>query len=162
MSVKDNNAYTKAVLGNVTTKTYTVATETANLFTVAGGLVLITGLVGQVTTAITVANTVKLQANPTTGTTQDIFAATDIGTTDTPAGDLIGVTGAPADGPLLGIGCVPLWGTKSVLAAGDAGKGLIIAPGTIDQVTTGTNPDGVIVWYVTWVPLVTGATIVAA
>jgi hypothetical protein len=162
VSILDNNAYTKAVLGNVTTKTYTVAVETGNLFTVATGLVLVTGLVGHVTTAMTVANTVKLQHNPTTGTTQDIFAATDLGTTDTPAGDLIGVSGAPADAPILGIGSVALWGTNSALAAGDAGKGLVVTPGVIQQVTTGAGAQGVIVWYVTWVPLVLGATIVAA
>lgn len=155
-------AFTKAVLGRVTTKAYTpLVVETKTLFTISSGLVLVTAIVGKVTTAITVANTVKLQANPTTGTTQDIFAATDIGTTDTPAGDLIGISGAPGDGPLLGIGCVPLFGTKAALAAGDAGKGLIIAPGTIEQVTA-TGADGGITWVIAWVPLEDGASLVAA
>lgn len=150
------------ILGNVTSKAYSLVTETKTLFTISTGLVLITGLVGKVTTAITVANTVKLQANPTTGTTQNICAATDIGTTDTPAGDLIGFTGAAGDSLVLGIGCVPMWGTAAALAAGDAGKGLVVAPGTIEQVTTGTSPDGAITWFVTWVPIENGAALVAA
>jgi hypothetical protein len=159
--VNEASAFTKAVLGKVVSKAYTpLVVETKTLFTVSG-LVLITSIVGQVTTAITVANTVKLQANPTTGTTQDIFAATDLGTTDTPAGDLIGITGAAADGPLLGIGAVAAWGTKATLAAGDAGKGLFVAAGTIEQVTA-TGADGGITWYLTYVPIADAATIVAA
>jgi hypothetical protein len=163
MSVyNEASAFTKAVLGKSVSKAYTpLVVETKTLFTVAGGLVLVTAIVGKVTTAITVANGVKLQANPTVGTTQDIFASTDLGTTDTPAGDLIGITGAPADGPTLGIGCVSLFGSKATLAAGDAGKGLIIAPGTIEQVTT-TGADGGITWVLTYVALEDGATIVAA
>jgi hypothetical protein len=103
--VNDGDAFRKAVLGNVASKAYSLAVETKTLFTVSG-LVLVTALVGKVTTAITVANTVKLQANPTTGTTQDLCAATDIGTTDTPAGDLLSITGAAAESMILGIGAV--------------------------------------------------------
>ena len=68
-----------------------------SLFTVAGGKVLVTSLVGEVTTAITVANSYKLQHNPTTGTTKDLCAATDIGTTDTPVGSLLGFQGLTGD-----------------------------------------------------------------
>jgi hypothetical protein len=49
--------------------TGTLAATTISLFTVAGGVVAITSLYGEVTTAITGANSYKLQANPTTGTT---------------------------------------------------------------------------------------------
>src|SRR5689334_23260566 len=80
----------------VSTSSYSLAVETKTLFTVTG-MVALTSLVGVVGTAITVANTVKLQANPTTGTTGDLCAATDIGTTDTPAGDLLSITGVAAD-----------------------------------------------------------------
>ncbi len=155
-----NSGIAKAVLGIAVKKTYALVVETKTLFTVSG-LVLITSIVGKVTTAITVANTVKLQANPTVGTTQDIFAATDIGTTDTPAGDLIGVTGAPADGPLLGIGAVQAWGSKATLAAGDAGKGLFVTAGTIEQVTA-TGADGTIDWWLTYVAIEPNASVIAA
>lgn len=159
-ALDDFAALTKSVLGAKVKKAYTpLVVETKTLFTVSG-LVLITAMVGQVTTAITVANTVKVQANPTVGTTQDIFAATDLGTTDTPAGDLIGITGAAADGPLLGIGAVAAWGTKATLAAGDAGKGLFVAAGTIEQVTA-TGADGGITWYLTYVPIEDGAVVAA-
>jgi hypothetical protein len=153
MSVlNDPSAFRKSVLGVVVSKAYTpLVVETKTLFTVSG-LVLVTALVGKVTTAITVANTVKLQANPTTGTTQDLCAATDIGTTDTPAGDLITVAGAPATAPVVGIGAVPMFATAAAI---------VIDAGTIEQVTA-TGADGGITWYLTYVPIVDGATVVAA
>lgn len=145
-------AFTKAVLGKTVSKAYTpLVVETKTLFTVSG-LCLVTSIVGKVTTAITVANTVKLQANPTTGTTQDLCAATDIGTTDTPAGDLITLAGGAATAPVVGIGAVNLM---------SASKGILIDAGTIEQVTA-TGADGGITWYLTYVPYIDGATIVAA
>lgn len=153
MSVyNDAAALTKAVLGKVASKAYSpLVVETKTLFTVSG-LCLVTSIVGKVTTAITVANTIKLQANPTTGTTQDLCAATDLGTTDTPAGDLITIAGAPATAPVVGIGAAPLMATA---------KGILVDAGTIEQVTA-TGADGGITWYLTYVPYVDGATIVAA
>lgn len=149
------------ILGNHVSKSYALVTETKSLFTVSG-LCLITALVGEVTTVITVANTVKLQANPTVGTTQDLFAATDIGTTDTPAGDLITVTGAKLDGPVLGVGTAAMFGQPvTTPTAGSSPVGILINTGTIEQVTTGTSPDGVINWHITYVPITDGASIVA-
>jgi hypothetical protein len=159
--LNSGDAFRSSVLGVHSHKSYALVTETKTLFTVSG-LVLVTALFGNVTTAITVANTVKLIANPTVGTTSDLFAATDIGTTDTPAGDLIGVTGAPGDGPRLGVGAIQLWGSAASLAAGDASCGLVLGAGTVQQVTTGTSPDGVIDWHITYVPIDDGATVVAA
>jgi hypothetical protein len=150
--VNDGDAFRKSVLGNVATKAYTpLVVETKTLFTVSG-LCLITAIVGKVTTAITVANTVKLQANPTTGVTQDLCAATDIGTTDTPAGNLLTVAGAAATAPVNGIGAAPMFATAA---------GILIAAGTIEQVTA-TGADGGITWFVTYVPIESNATIVAA
>lgn len=151
--VNEGDAYTKGILGAKASKAYTpLVVETKTLFTVSG-LCVITSILGVVTTAITVANTVKLQANPTTGTTVDLCAATDIGTTDTPAGNLLTVAGAPATSIVNGIGAVPIF----VTAAGGIG----VAAGTIEQVTA-TGADGGITWYITYVPIVSGATIVAA
>lgn len=137
-------------LGLYASKSYTLAVETATLFTIAGGIVLVTSIVGEVTTAITAANTVKLQANPTTGATKDLCAATDIGTTDTPAGNLLGFQGLTGDSLLTGPGAVPT--IKQPVA---------VATGTIEQVTA-TGADGVIKWHVTWLPLSDGASLVAA
>lgn len=150
--VNEADAYTKSAFGARASKAYTpLVVETKTLFTVSG-LVLVTSIVGIVTTAITVANTVKLQANPTTGTTVDLCAATDIGTTDTPAGNLLTVAGAPGTSIVNGIGAVPVFVTAQAIA---------VAAGTIEQVTA-TGADGGITWYLTYAPLVSGATIVAA
>lgn len=151
--VNEAEAYTKSSLGVGVTKAYSpLAVETKTLFTIAGGPVLITALVGVVTTAITVANTVKLQANPTTGTTQDLCAATDIGTTDTPAGDLITIAGGAATAPVVGIGAVNMF---------SASAGTLVTIGTIEQVTA-TGADGGITWYLRYLPIALGATVVAA
>lgn len=129
----------------VTKATGTLAATTVPLFTIGTGMVVVTSIVGKVTTAITVANSYKLQSNPTTGTTVDICAPTDLGTNDTAAGDLL--TPAGAGGLLRGIG--------------QAGaEGLVVPVGQIEHVSTGT--DGAITWYVTWYPLEDGATLVAA
>ncbi|MFI9200165.1 hypothetical protein [Streptomyces sp. NPDC053048] len=129
------------------------AADTRTIFTVAGGEVMITALWGVVTTAITVANTVKLQANPTTGDTADIVTATDIGTTDTAAGTVLGFLMDPDD--------TAATAPDIVKGGGTALQGLVVTTGDIEQVTTGTTPDGAVTWYCTWVPLTDGATLVA-
>jgi hypothetical protein len=140
-----NQAYGRGVLGvTVSKSTGTLAATTIPLFTVAGGLVAVTSLVGRVTTAITVANSYKLQHNPTAGTTVDLCTATDIGTTDTALGEIL----VAKKGASLAVGAA-----------------LLVAPvvmdtGQIESVSAGT--DGVILWYCTWVPLQDGATLVAA
>lgn len=128
--------------------TGTLAATTIPLFTVSG-LVLMTAIVGEVTTAITVANSYKLQHNPTTGVTGDLCAATDIGTTDTPAGNLLSFQGLAGDSMITGIGKIATLKQPIVLTAG-----------SIESVSAGT--DGVINWIVTYVPLADSATIVAA
>lgn len=129
--------------------TGTLAAETKTLFNVTGGKVLITSIVGEVTTAITVANSYKLQANPTTGTTGDIVAATDIGTTDTPAGTLLGFDGVEASSIQQSPGVVPL-----------LMRPVCVNTGTIEHVSAGT--DGAITWVLTYVPIDDGAAITAA
>lgn len=126
--------------------TGTLAATTVALFTVAGGRVAVTSLFGVVTTSITVANSYKLQINPTTGDTSDIVAATDIGTTDTTAGTVLGFDGAPA--------------SSIVKGAGGLARPLFLPVGQIEHVSAGT--DGAITWYLTYVPYDDGATVVAA
>jgi hypothetical protein len=133
----------------VSKSTGTLAATTVTLFNVTGGKCLITSIVGEVTTAVTVANSYKLQANPTTGVTGDIVAATDIGTTDSPAGTLLGFDGAEASSIQNSPGVVPT-----------LGRPIVINTGTIESVSAGT--DGVIVWTLTYIPLDDGAAITAA
>lgn len=148
----DNNAFRRAILGAgpVTKSTGTLAASTVALFTVATGRVMVTSMFGLVTTSITVANSYKLQFNPTTGDTQDMCAATDIGTTDTAAGSILqfglGTTTAPPK--LISVG----YGTAML--------NTVLTIGQIEHVSAGT--DGVITWHVTWIPLDDGATLVAA
>ena len=160
--VNEAEAFTKSAYGVGVSKAYTpLVVETKTLFTVSG-LVLVTAIVGKVTTAITVANTVKLQANPTTGTASDLCAATDLGTTDTPAGNLLSISGAPTGAIQSGIGAVPAWPVAKVSTDFlGAAKGFYVAAGTIEQVTA-TGADGGITWYLRYVPIEAGATIVAA
>jgi hypothetical protein len=145
------NPFRQAILGSdpISKATGTLAATTVALFTVAGGEVLVTALWGKVTTSITVANSYKLQFNPTTGDTQDMCAATDIGTTDTTAGTLLtfGAQTATAPKKLMSIG----YGEPLVS---------VLTIGQIESVSAGT--DGAITWYATWLPLTTGATLVAA
>ncbi len=139
------------LLGTPVSKAYTpLAVETKTLFTIAGGLCMITSIVGEVTTAITVAGTIKLQANPTTGTTKDLVAATDLGTADAPAGNLISFQGLTGDSLLTGPGAVPT-----------IKQFIVVNTGTIEQVTA-TGADGGITWTLTYVPIANGASIVAA
>jgi hypothetical protein len=157
MGILNNaSAFRNAILGGapVTKSTGTLAATTVALFTVAGGEVLVTALWGKVTTAITVANSYKLQFNPTTGDTGDMCAATDIGTNDSAAGSLLTFSLATTTAP-------------RKLIAGSASAGgyaeplvTVLTIGQIESVSAGT--DGVISWYCTWVPLTDGATLVAA
>jgi hypothetical protein len=124
--------------------TGTLAATTIPLFTIAGGLVMVTSLVGRVTTAITVANSYKLQHNPTAGTTDDLCTAADLGTTDTAVGEIL----------------VAKKGTAIAVGAADQVVNVVMDTGQIESVSAGT--DGVILWQLTYIPIDTGASIVAA
>lgn len=140
-------AFRKAVLGEVTSKSITVSgAATQAAFTIAGGLVAITSIVGRVTTAITVAGTTKLVANPTAGTSVDLCTATDLGTTDTVVGEILVIE----KGSAIALGA----DTFSL-------NPLLVETGQI-EVVTATGGDGTVKWYVTWVPIDEGATLVAA
>lgn len=140
-----NRGFAQGIIGNVVSKsTGTLAATTIPLFTIAGGLVAVTAIVGRVTTAITVANSYKLQHNPTAGTNSDLCTATDIGTTDTAVGEIL----VAKKGSSLAVGAAVI--TAPVL----------MDTGQIESVSAGT--DGVIKWYVAWVPVDNGATLVAA
>jgi hypothetical protein len=138
----------------VTKSTGTLAATTVALFTIAGGECLITSMYGKVTTSVTVANTYYLQLNPTTGDTAQICTSLDIGTTDTLAGSLLTFGASTATAP-------PKLMSAST-AVGGYGQALstVVTTGQIEHVSGGT--DGVISWYLTYIPLTDGATIVAA
>lgn len=114
------------------------------LFAVTG-LVKVTSLVGEVTTAITVANSYALQFDPTLGTSYTIAAAADLGTTDTAAGELLVVE---MDGTAL-----------AVANRAQVNPALVLSTGHIEHDSNGT--DGAITWHLTYVPLTPGASVTA-
>ena len=125
-------------------------TTAGALFTIAGGKVLITSIVGEVTTVIqTQANNTKLTANPTTGSSVDMCANLDISADE--VGCLYGITGTPANA---------LIGTNAGLTPAMA-KGLILNTGTIDLACAASNT-GAVKWTINYIPIDENATIVVA
>lgn len=117
-----------------------------SLFTVSGGRVLLTSIVGEVTTAIQAqATTMKLQ-HTQGATTTDLSATVDM--TGQPVGALYGITGKAGDAAVAGSG-VPQ--TNEI----------ILQVGTL-KATTVVNSTGAMKWTVNFIPLDDGATIVAA
>ncbi len=126
------------------------ATTTGALFTVAGGKVLVTSIVGTVTTAVQAqATTYKLRATPTVGAVNDLSATVDLNAAA--VGSLIGATGLAADALVLSTG-----GGVSNLR-----NPVVVNTGSIGATTVATST-GAIQWTVTYVPIDDGATLVAA
>lgn len=140
------------VTGRVASKASGTLTHNGvvQLFTVTGGPVLITHLWLVCTTTMAGANTVAIQADPTTGDTQTIVTATDLGTTDTTAGSVVGLTRGTS-------------AASAFLRGGTAALGAVVAIGEVELLATGSGTvDGAVDVYVTWIPLVDGASLVAA
>lgn len=153
-ALNNNNAYALSVLGGRVNRTAALlpATTQAAIFTVAGGKVLVTSLVGEVVVVMpATTNTVKVTGNPTAGTDVDWTTATS--TASKEVGSIISL-------PVTAGGA---------LAVANAGGGNAISPtgfvaqiGTIDLVTSGTAATGTVKWTLTYVPLESGASVTAA
>ena len=125
-------------------------TTASAIFTVTGGRVCITEILGEVTTIIqNQANNTKLTANPTTGTDVDICAVLNIAADG--VGTLYGITGTASDA-LVGVnaGAVP-----------EQAKGVIVNTGTIDLNCAASNT-GAVKWTIMYYPIDVGASITAA
>ncbi len=123
---------------------------TYQLFTVTGGEVLITALWGKVTTSITTdGETLNIQLDPTTGDTDVWVAATDLGTTDTLAGDILGVVDNDTATPDFSPNRQPL-------------MNYVATTGEIESVVVTSSSNGVVEWYCTYVPLTAGASVAAS
>lgn len=154
MSVLLNHeALRKVTLGlRVVGKLQTISgAATHQVFTVTGGNVLIT-MWGICTVEMAGANTVNVQTDPTTGDTVVIATATDLGTTNTAAGTLLGGQfdqDGTTNTPSLVKGC---------------GEPLrFMAPiGEVESVITGAGADGAIQWYACYLPLDDGAKLTAS
>ena len=121
------------------TATLPVSTQTA-LFNITGGRVMLTSIIGEVTTVIeTQACNLSLVSTPTTGTGVALCGVLDISADQ--VGCLYGITGTPATA-LVGAnaGLAPIPTNWSVLPIG-----------TLDWLTAATN-SGSVKWSVTYIP----------
>jgi hypothetical protein len=125
-------------------------TTAAAIFNVLGGRVLMTAIVGEVTTAIqNQANNTKLVANPTTGTDVDVCAVLSVANDE--VGCLYGITGLFSDAML---------GANA--GATVAPRNAVILPvGTLDLNCAASN-SGSVKWSLFYVPLDDGAYVTAA
>lgn len=152
MSVlNDAAAFRKARLGlQVLQPAKTVPQNTLSaLFTVAGGRVIVTSIVGEVTTVIGgTTPSAKLVANPTVGADTDIVTAVAI--TSDAVGNLYGVS--------------TVGGALGVLesAAPIPQEPFAVKAGTIDLHVSAADATGAIKWSLTYVPLDDGASVTAA
>ena len=128
------------------------ATATTAYFTIAGGKVQITSLVGKVTTVCSAtATNLSVVHVPSSPGTVNITLASALAIASFAAGSYLGVEG---DG-------TALIGTTGV--AGYLGMVLnpVLGPGSISLTTSATNT-GATRWGLTYIPLESGATVVAA
>lgn len=123
-----------------------------NVFTVSGGRVAITSLVGEVTTVLGAgANTVTIGYAPTVGT----GSATALGTSATITTAAVGSHMAAVPG-----------GAVAIDVSTQAGVplpafGFLVDPGSVTITTTATVT-GSVKWTITYVPIDDAATVVAA
>lgn len=145
------SAFRLAILGSnqVSKATGTLSGTTFSLFTVAGGEVMITSFYLKVTTAITTdGGTLALETIPTTGDTIVHVTATDLGTTDSAVGDVIGLDqGSTA--------------ASKFLRGGRCDLNAVVPTGTVTLLGA-SSVNGAVTAYCTWIPLTDGATLVAA
>lgn len=123
------------------------------LFTVSTGRVLVTAIVGEVTTVIqTQANATKLTFDPTdAGATQDLCATLDI--TADAVGTMYSITGTPATALQDALNFVP---SSKMLA-----QPIILKPGSVLLDCAASNT-GSVKWTLAYWPIDTGSTVVAA
>jgi hypothetical protein len=127
------------------------ATATGAIFNVTGGRVLITSLVGVVTTATgATATNLRFVATPSgSGSVNDLSG--DVAVASIALGGLIGITGLAADAAVKSTG------------GGVSGQRnpIIVAAGAVGVKTDATNT-GALTWTCTYVPLDNGASVTAA
>ena len=132
----------------------------SDIFAVTGGLVLVTAIVGIVTTVQgATANSFNLTYTKASGSAVDLCAAT-VCTSDA-AGSLYSITGVAAD--LLSAQKVTGTAIPTVTFANvfAGAKGIVLPIGTMQLKASGSNT-GATKWYCTYIPLDDGAVLAAA
>lgn len=153
MGILNNaSAFRNAILGGAPVSKAVPALSAATFpaFTVAGGEVLITALWLKVTTSITTdGGTLAVNNVPTTGSTATIVTATDLGTTDSTLGTVVGTDQTATTT------------SSKFLVGGRATLEAVATTGVVNLVGAASVNGGATI-YCTWVPLTDGATLVAA
>lgn len=130
------------------------ATATGNIFTVSGGRVIITGLIGTCTTVCTAtATTVSIGVTPTVGTAVNTGIATATAVTSSEVGTLVSANGAANDGALI-------VGSKAGASVAYGGVNQVVNSGSITLTTSATNT-GAFQWTLSYIVLDDGAQVVA-
>jgi hypothetical protein len=149
--ITNPDAYRASVLGNgpVSKASGTLSGTTFDLFTVTGGEVLITSFYLKATTAIsTDGGTLSLETVPTTGDTIVHVTATDLGTTDTAIGTVVGLDQGTT-------------GASKFLRGGRVDLNALVPTGTV-KLLGASSVNGAVTAYCTWIPLTQGARLAAA
>jgi len=152
----DARSFRELVLGRQVKKSITAANGTVTLFNIAGGRILITSLVGRVTTLVgSTTSNLKLVYNPTAaGTSFDMCTAVDVATDAVE--QTYYITGNVGSGGALLVGG----------AVGQANPvfedGYLIQAGAIEANFSADPVGGVIEWTMTYVPYDDAATVAAA
>lgn len=124
------------------------ATTTATIFTVAGGRLMLTALVGQVTTIMSAtATNLKVTSTPTVGSAVDLCINGAV--TSKEVGALVALPAAVASALVV---------ANAGAVTSPPGLSLIIPAGTI-QITTDATNTGAMKWSMLWIPLDDGVTV---
>jgi hypothetical protein len=140
------------------TQTPPASGASATLFTVAGGMVVVTSLVGRVVTVLSgTTGAVSLGTTPTAGTLEvaGIATATVIGGGEVGARYAVVGTAAGAPTTLANGGASAKSGNTPFLSLPE----FVVDPGLITITTSVLTMTGAISWYLSYVPLDIGASV---
>lgn len=142
----------RRILGQTTERATAVLTGGTNdLYTISGGRILVTQILGELTIVMQgIASSIRLIATPGTGTARNMCASLLVNAYA--EGDILGITGVNTDAML-----PPA--SSSVIEAQTFG--VIVQEGVISLWDNLANT-GSIRWTLKWIPLDTGAAVVAA
>jgi len=121
-----------------------------DLFTISGGRILVTQIIGEFTVAVVNAVTISLLATPTTGTARQI--CTGLLTTGYAIGDLLGITGVNTD---------PMLPPASSSVIEGQTFGVMVSEGVI-SLANNLADVGSIQWTLKWIPIDNAAAVVVA
>ena len=127
-------------------------TATTTLYTVSGGRILVTSLVGQVSTVIGgTAVTVALGTAPTVGTAATGGIASATAVTSKEVGTFVSLNTSAGSALVVG-------GNAGASVNVNTNSALVVSAGTITWTTSATNT-GQMQWYLAYLPIDAGATV---